>query len=327
MSRTSYPKMTNGGQDMEETIKTLLNTGNEALIAFTKRNLLGENVDLEELWTMPRVKKILKNQQSDGSWLYPNKKAILRSPTNYNQYQTYKTIAELVEFYGLNKKHGAIRKTADYLFSFQTKEGEFRGIYGNQYSPNYSASITEFLIKAGYGDTIIEKSLDWLLRMRQDDGGWAIPLRTRNRGVGDINEKETIGPDTAKPFSHLVTGIVLRPFSLMTAYRSKAKDAGMLLAERVFSRDKYLDRMGVEYWTKFTFPYHWTDLLSTIDTLTQLGIYNHPKIKEMERWFEKHKQDNGTYDVSVMAGAKYKDVKYWITLQYLSVLKRITEVG
>lgn len=39
-------------------------------------------------------------------------------------------------------------------------------------------------------------------------------------------------------------------------------------------------------------------------------------------WFEKHKQDNGIYKVSVMTGAKYKDVKYWITLQYLTVLKR-----
>ena len=312
---------------MEEAIKTLLGTGNGALIAFTRRKLLGEEVEIEELWTLPQVKRILKNQQSNGSWIYPNKKATLRSPTNYNQYQTYKTIAELVEFYGLNKKHDAIRNAAEYLFSFQTKEGEFKGMYGNQYSPNYSASITEFLIKAGYEGEIIEKSLDWLLRMRQNDGGWAIPLRTRNRELEALNEKETIEPDRTKPFSHLVTGIVLRPFSLMSAYRSKVKAAGLLLAERVFTRDKYSDRMGVEYWTKFTFPYHWTDILSTIDTLTLLGISNHPKINEIMHWFEKHKQDNGIYDVSVMAGAKYKDVNYWITLQYLTVLKRIIQVG
>lgn len=309
---------------MEEAIKTLLDTNNEALIAFTKRNLLGEKVHIEELWTLPRVKKILKNQQSNGSWFYPNKKAMLRSPTNYHQYQTYKTMAELVEFYGLNKKYDAIRKAAEYLFSFQTKEGEFRGMYGNQYSPNYSASITEFLIKAGYDGIRIEKSLDWLLRMRQDDGGWAIPLRTRKRELEALFEKETIEPDRAKPFSHLITGIVLRPFSLMIDYRKKVKDAGMLLAERVFAKDKYSDRMGVEYWTKFTFPYHWTDILSTIDTLTLLGIDNHPKINEIMSWFDKHRQDNGMYDVSVMAGAKYKDVKYWIALQYLKVLKRMS---
>ncbi|HLN88967.1 MAG TPA: hypothetical protein VK253_02770 [Candidatus Binatia bacterium] len=309
---------------MEKTIRTLLYTDNKALIAFTKRNLLGEEVDAEELWTLPRAKKILEKQQSNGSWIYPNKKASLRSSTNYNQYQTYKTVAELVEFYGLNKKHDAIRKAAEYLFSFQTKEGEFRGMYGNQYSPNYSGSITEFLIKAGYDGSRIEKSLDWLLGIRQDDGGWAIPLRTRNRELEALNYNETIEPDRTKPFSHLITGIVLRPFSLMPAYRGKVKDAGMLLAGRVFTRDKYSDRMGVEYWTRFTFPYHWTDILSTIDTLTLLEIISHPKIYEIMHWFEKHRQDNGIYDVGVMAGAKYKDVKYWITLQYLSVLKRLS---
>jgi hypothetical protein len=113
----------------------------------------------------------------------------------------------------------------------------------------------------------------------------------------------------------------------MYPYRSKVTNAGMLLADRIFTRDKYPDRVGVEYWTKFTFPYHWTDILSTIDTLTLLGINNHPRINEIMYWFEKHKQDSGTYDVSVMAGAKYKDVKYWITLQYLTVLKRIIQVG
>jgi hypothetical protein len=307
---------------MKEAIITLLDTGNKAIITFTKKDLLGEEVNIEQLWNLPRVKKILKKQQPNGSWIYPNKKAILRSSTNYNQYQTYKTVAELVEFYGLNKKHEAIRKAAKYLFSFQTKEGEFRGMYGNQYSPNYSASITEFLIKAGHNDIRIKKSLNWLLKMRQDDGGWAIPLRTRNEKLDALNKKKTIEPDKTKPFSYLITGIVLRAFASMTVYRKKVKDAGTLLADRVFTRDKYSDRRGVEYWTKFTYPYHWTDILSTIDTLTLLGIKNHPKINEIKQWFKKQKQENGTYKVNVMAGAKYKNVKYWITLQYLNVLER-----
>jgi len=307
---------------MKVAIKTLLNTGNEALIAFTKRSLLGEAGDIEELWTLPQVKKILEKQQSNGSWLYPNKKAALTSSTNYNQYQTYKTLAELVEFYGFNKEHEAIRKATEYLFSFQTKEGDFRGMYGNQYSPNYSASITEFLIRAGYNGARIEKSLNWLLGMRQDDGGWAIPLRTRKEALDALSKKETIEPDKTKLFSHLVTGIVLRPFALKPVYHEKVKDAGLLLADRVFTRDKYADRRGVEYWTRFTYPYHWTDILSTIDTLTLLGIKKHPKINEITQWFTEHKQGDGTYKVKVMAGAKYKDVKYWITLQYLKVLKR-----
>jgi hypothetical protein len=309
---------------MEEAINTLLRTGNEALVAFVKRDLLGEEIEVEELWTLPNVEKILNHQQPNGSWIYPNKKATLRSPTNYNQYQTYKTVAELVEFYGFSRKHEAIRDAADFLFSFQTKEGEFRGMYGHQYSPNYSASITEFLIRAGYDDDRIEKSLSWLSEMRQDDGGWAIPLRTRNMGLEALNAEKTIEPDKTKPFSHLVTGIVLRPFSLLARYREKVKHVGLLLADRVFTRDKYSDRIGVEYWTKFTYPYHWTDILSTLDTLTLLGIKDHPKIKEITSWFDQHRKNNGIYDVNVMAGAKYRDIKYWITLHYLNVLKRLS---
>ena len=82
-------------------------------------------------------------------------------------------------------------------------------------------------------------------------------------------------------------------------------------------------KVAVEYWTKFTFPYHWTDILSTFDTLTLLGICEHSKISEITNWFDSHKQDDGTYRVNVMAGAKYKDVKYWITLQYLNVQRRL----
>ena len=98
---------------MREAVETLLDVGNEALTAFTKRDLLGEEVDTSQLWVLPRVKKILEKQQPNGSWLYPNKKAALSSSTNYNQYQTYKTLAELVEFHGLNKEHEAIRKAAE----------------------------------------------------------------------------------------------------------------------------------------------------------------------------------------------------------------------
>jgi hypothetical protein len=195
---------------MNESIEALLSTGNKAIIAFTKKDLLGEEVDLEQLWTLPSVKYLLKKQQTNGSWIYPNKKTILRLPTNYNQYQTYETVAELVEFYGLNKKHESINKAANYLFSFQTKEGEFRGMYGNQYSPNYSASITEFLIKAGYNGTRIKKSLKWLLKMRQDDGGWSIPLRTKNEKLGALKKEKTIESNKTKPFSHLARALRLQ---------------------------------------------------------------------------------------------------------------------
>jgi hypothetical protein len=68
-------------------------------------------------------------------------------------------------------------------------------------------------------------------------------------------------------------------------------------------------------------------LLSALDTSTLIGLSHHPKISDIMNWFENHKQENGIYQVHVMAGAKYKDVKYWITLQYLIVLNRLNHCG
>ena len=48
------------GFALKEVIKTLLNTGNNAIVAFTKKDLLREEVDIERLWTLPRVKKLLR---------------------------------------------------------------------------------------------------------------------------------------------------------------------------------------------------------------------------------------------------------------------------
>ena len=51
--------------------------------------------------------------------------------------------------------------------------------------------------------------------IRQRDGGWAIPMRTlghRYRDFLDVERyPEPLAPDRSKPFSHLVTGMVLRP--------------------------------------------------------------------------------------------------------------------
>jgi len=151
----------------------LLSSKNQAIVFFVKRDLQNEEVNqTETLWELPIVKKLVSSQQPDGSWRYPGGKLNIRSQQNYNKIETYRMVGELVEKYGFNNRHDALRKAADFLFSFQTQEGDFRGIYGNQYSPNYSAAIMELLIKSGYqSDIRVEKSFLWLLSSRQNDGG------------------------------------------------------------------------------------------------------------------------------------------------------------
>lgn len=83
----------------------------------------------------------------------------------------------MVGKYGFNKNLKAIRRAVEYLFKFQTKEDDFRGIYW-KYVTTYSPAIMELLIKAGYADDPhTEAGFKWLISIRQDDGGWAIPIR------------------------------------------------------------------------------------------------------------------------------------------------------
>ncbi|MFX1451367.1 MAG: hypothetical protein ACFFCM_11020, partial [Promethearchaeota archaeon] len=125
-------------------ISYLKTSSNKAITLFFKRDLMDEDINLEVLWDLPEVTKLIKRQQEDGSWKYPSSKPRIE---NYFLLETYRNLGILVEKYGLNKNHQVIEKAAEYLFSCQKKEGDYRGIYGNQYSPNYSAAIMELLIK------------------------------------------------------------------------------------------------------------------------------------------------------------------------------------
>jgi hypothetical protein len=159
----------------------LLSSKNQAIVFFTKHDLQEEKSEsVETLWELPSAVKTVERQQSDGSWKYHGGKPDIRSQHNYNQLETYRILGELAEKCGFNNRHPAIRKAVDFLFRFQTREGDFRGIYGSQYSPNHTAAIMELLVKTGHeNDPRIEKAFPWLLSIRQNAGGWAIPSRTK----------------------------------------------------------------------------------------------------------------------------------------------------
>jgi hypothetical protein len=95
----------------------------------------------------------------------------------------------------------------------------------------------ELLIKAGYdSDPRIEIGFEWLLSIRQNNEGWAIPLRTVGAKYADTLSADTVKPDLTKQFSHLVTGVVLRAFAASKKYSKsqEAVTAGRLLASRFF---------------------------------------------------------------------------------------------
>lgn len=82
-------------------IDTLVNSNNPSIEYFTRRDLLDENMpNVDCLWELPVPGKILRKQEEDGSWKYPNAGKI-RSTENYNQLETFRQLGELIEKYGL----------------------------------------------------------------------------------------------------------------------------------------------------------------------------------------------------------------------------------
>ena len=161
-------------------LEALQNCGYGNIAYFTQKDLL--EIDpgpVQSLWEIGQAKSFTGKQAPEGYWKYPGRKEDDRFPEDYLQIETYRILGFLVEKYGFDRRSPVIRSAADFLLGCQTEVGDLRGIYGNQYSPNYSAAIFELLIKAGYGnEPRVLKGLRWLLSMKQDDGGWSIPLRT-----------------------------------------------------------------------------------------------------------------------------------------------------
>jgi len=292
--------------------------------------LFGEQpAPVSDLWALREPLRIVRRQTSNGSWSYPGRKPSLRSPENYDQIETFRQLGILVEKYGFTREHPAIARAAEFLLSFQTREGDIRGIYGNQYATTYVGAITELLVKAGYADDPrIATTFNWLLTIRQNDGGWAIPMRTFGHPYRDFLDVERhpqpLAPDRSKPFSHLVTGMVLRAFAVAPAWRGAPEvgHAGELLASRLFRRDPYGDRGEPSYWERVSFPFWFTDIVSALDTLSRLGASpgSTPIACALERLSELQR-DDGTFRLKLLR-AKDKDLPWWVCLAVCRSLRR-----
>ncbi|KYC46913.1 MAG: Prenyltransferase and squalene oxidase repeat protein [Candidatus Methanofastidiosum methylothiophilum] len=306
----------------------LIFSDNKAIIYFIRRDILEEDPgNIESLWKLPEPVSILNKQQEDGSWKYSGAKEEIRSQMNYNQLQTYRIMRVLVEKYGLNNTNNAISKACEFLFSFQTEEGDFRGIYGNEYTPNYSAGILEILIKAGYEkDDRIDLGINWLLSMRQNDGGWAIPFRTNKYKIKEVvcGKETPIKNDPTKPSSHLVTGVVLRAFAAHSHYRksNEIRKAGAFLKSQFFRKDNYSDHSSPDYWGKLAFPFWWTDIVSSLDSLSKLKFTPEDNnIKIGLDYLIKNQRPDGTWEI-YYGLPKDDDNNLWITLAICRIFKR-----
>lgn len=308
-------------------LPALAECGYEPIEFFTRRDLLDEKrMNVKDLWGHNDAERILRRQQPNGRWKYPSKRKNAKEQKAYDWLETYRQVSCLVNKFGFDKRHKAIQDAAKFLLSFQTTEGDLRGIYGNQYSPNYTSQVMEELMKAGYAnDRRIIKGLEWLLSMRQDDGGWVIPLRTTGKKtLAAIESGITLPLERTYPFSHFVTGIILRSFTEHPKYRRKKeiKHAGELVASRFFQSDKYDDHRAPYFWEEFSYPFWQTDLLSCLDPLAKLGFTkDDPQIRKALDWFIRKQKKDGSWNLHIVRGADKKS-RLWVHLAICRVFKR-----
>jgi hypothetical protein len=304
----------------------LNSSDNAAIEYFVDRDLLEREMGpIERLWDQQYAQKIIKKQLDNGSWKHPGKPH--KYPENMNLFATFKSLRELVPKYGINKKHKCIQKAAEYVFSCQTEEGDIRGIYCNQYMTNYMGALMELLNMAGYHDDArIERGFQWLLSMRHTDGGWGLAMLTAHSTWQEVYAlPDPVPPDKSKPSSHWLTGMVLRAFAAHPKYRKskEAREAGKLLISRFFQKDKYSSRRDISYWFKFYYPFFWTDLLSSLDSISLLGFSkDEPQIDKALQWFKDKQQTSGFWILNTMMGARDKDTNLWLNLAICRVFKR-----
>jgi len=310
-------------------LPALLDRDETVLTFFVRRDLLDwQDGAVESLWELSEVRKMLARQQADGSWHYPGKSFDQHNRTNYDLLETYRILGKLVEMYGLGSEHPTIRKAADYFFSCQTEEGDIRGILVNQYMPYYHGAILTLLINAGYADDPrLLKGLEWLLSMRQEDGGWIIPAQAipAKRKTAQFWRGIALPPDRSRPFSHMATDMALRPFASHPTYRfhPDVLSAARLLKGRLFQADKYNDRKGSDYWLKFQFPFWWHSLVATLDSLSQLEFEKDDEdIARGLLWFLDNQSRDGLWETGYGKGKEAQRMRSWNGLAICKVLKR-----
>jgi hypothetical protein len=315
-----------------DAVPVLLASENNAITYFTRRDLLGERVkSVVFVWGLPEPQKLLRRQRVNGSWDKSGVKADVYPEHYYPLVETFKRSRLLMERYGFNNKHPSIKNAAKYLLSCQSEEGDIRGFIGNQYATYYTGHVLSLLIRAGYeNDARVEKGMRWLLSMRQDDGGWTVPLITHRFNKATINKMtsqyaEPVPPDKNRPFSHNWTDMVLRAFAGHSKYSKsdEARAAGALLKSSFFKPDAYTSYQSPRYWTRFAF--WWPNLLTSLESLALLGFTaDDPDIKRGLDWFIENQQEDGLWKLesNKAINSRDKEERLWLGLAVCRMLKK-----
>jgi hypothetical protein len=316
----------------ERAVEFLLAHGTLPILFWMKKDILHvpaerENRNLEKYAARVRI---LESQSPDGSWTANKKNQRSADGPEDQQAETVRNMGRLYDF-GCTLEQEEVKRGISFLFSTQKREGDFRGRPGGEYSPVFHALALEQICRFGLDDDPrVQKGFHWVVKCRQNDGGWAIPLRTISEQKLKTRLRSANGsrglplqPDKNQPCSHLVTGLMLRALAESPRWRSSpaARQAGELLVNRFFKDDSYDDRRSCRYWEEMIYPFWATNILSALDALSKIGfVSDQGKIPRALGWLLKRQHPEGYWE-SAEPKASWED-HLWVTLAVLRVLKR-----
>ncbi|MBN1320125.1 MAG: terpene cyclase/mutase family protein [Thermoleophilia bacterium] len=317
-------------------VPPLLHSGDEAVAFFARRDLLDGRVGpLTGVWELPAARRLLARQEADGSWRPSGSQKGVYPAYHHSLVETFKRFRLMVQRYQFTRESPEVARAAEYLLSCQTPSGDIRGMIGNQYATYYTGLILSLLINAGYTeDSRIDRGMQWLLSMRQDDGGWTVPVLTRGFDAATMRRitsqhAEPVEPDRAMPFSHNWTNMVLQAFAAHPVYRhsQEARAAALMMKSRFFKPDSYSSYRAPSYWIRFAF--WWPNLLTALETLASLGFSAaDDDITDALDWFADQQREDGQWDMSYTWGKSGKSIpgkpeeRLWLTLRICRVLRQ-----
>jgi len=313
-------------------IPALLREGPPSLSARIRRELIDDDEAPRgtELLAYVDVKAFLKKQGTKGDFPAKPIEKALGSDKFASVIGTVRALERLAEL-GLDTSEAPVAKAAEFVLASQSKDGgiaalsigETKDEKGKMPAVHFQGWALAALCRAGWdAEPRVVEGFKFLLQWRQADGGWAW------RGVRCDS--------SARPSSHLITGMALRAFAASPSRRSsrEARRAAELLATRFLQPDRYPDRKAPSYWEQLAEPRFYVDMLDALDTVTAVGLgkensgvrtaeaYVRGRQSADGLWYPGGPPEVATARVATVA-AKDREVARWLTVRALSVLRRV----
>jgi hypothetical protein len=124
--------------------------------------------------------------------------------------------------------------------------------------------------------------------------------------------------------------MALRAFAAHPSYRHRTEVqlAAEVLKERFFQSDRYNDRRAPAYWTKFQYPFWWSNLLTALDSLSLIGVPVDEPVERGLQWFVENQRDDGLWPTGYelakrpQPSQREREAACWVGLAVCRMLKR-----